>query len=338
MQSLPIHGSELRRLVALQQKAYALLRWLAEQVDAGNVVPDGVHSDDPDPAAVASTAHAWLQANLPRVPWQLRPRNDESEVVGHLFASLLVTSHEVAEQRALRASPSGCRCPMCLRLVPGSHLIPRRTDRRDERRARALQFDHVARLAAGLGVDLTEAAIDELLDDRALQPALAMATWAEQLVLRSRGEDEGTPVLVLWRRFAWTRNGSPEPTFVLDADLLLQAEHHLAARLSPTALRVFAIDAAVELGVDGKPLTFVSAPGGSDRFAAFGLRHGSAVQVERPDGTCLSTTLVGMDMGGGPERRQSVMFGSEVRRSEVPVGSWLRVPRPPAPRRAGDTD
>lgn len=337
MHELLIHGSELRHLVALQQKAYALLRWLGEQVDAGLAAPEGAHSDDPDPAAVAANARAWLHANLPRVPWQLRPRRDEGDVVGHLFASLLVTSHEVAEQRALRASPSGCRCPMCLRLVPGSHLIPRRTDRRDERRARALQFDHVARLAAALGVDLGDAAIDELLDDRGLQPALAMATWAEQLSLRSRGEDEGTPVLVLWRRFVWTRAGSPEPTFVLDADLLLQAEHHLAARLSPTALRVFAIDAAVELG-DGKPLAFVSAPGGADRFAAFGLRNGSAVELERPDGTSLSTTLAGVDMGGAPEQRQGVVLGSEVRRGDVPVGSWLRVPRPPAPRRAGDSD
>ena len=112
MQNLLIHGSELRHLVALQQKAYALLRWLAEQVDAGNVAPEGAHSDDPDPATVASTAHAWLQANLPRVPLQLRPRRDESDVVGHLFASLLVTSHEVAEQRTLRfrRRVAGARC------------------------------------------------------------------------------------------------------------------------------------------------------------------------------------------------------------------------------------
>ncbi|TWT34759.1 hypothetical protein [Blastopirellula retiformator] len=49
------------------------------------------------------------------------------------------------------------------------------------------------------------------------------------LLLRVQGYAEGPAVLALWRRFAWTPQGSPRPKFRLSDKMILQAERQLVA-------------------------------------------------------------------------------------------------------------
>ena len=61
---------------------------------------------------------------------------------------------------------------------------------------------------------------------------IALATYGTQTIHRAAGENVGPEILVLWRKFAWTPQGSPIRGFKLDADLVLRAEQQIADHLS----------------------------------------------------------------------------------------------------------
>jgi hypothetical protein len=58
-----------------------------------------------------------------------------------------------------------------------------------------------------------------------------MTAYAAALLRRLEGSTDGPEVLALWRRFAWTRSGSPRKDFVLTADAVLQAEADVDAAI-----------------------------------------------------------------------------------------------------------
>jgi hypothetical protein len=226
----------------------------------------------------------------------------------------------------------GCRCPICVRIVQRSHLQPKKLGNADKRRARALKCDHLATLALQRGVTLADAAIEQLLDDASLGTAVAMATYGGQLVRRSQGDGDGPAVLALWREFAWTKQGSPDPDFELDAEAVLAAERCVAARIDPTALRVFPIEMSLA-SPDG--LTIASPPDGLATWDALALRPGDALEVRRPDGSRLLTKLAGNGTTTlKDDRRAHLMLPAQVKIADVPSGSelWLPTPEPPTKR------
>ena len=69
--------------------------------------------------------------------------------------------------------------------------------------------------------------------DRALVRGAALATYGKELVSRCRGGgSSGTAVLALWREFAWTSQGSPNPRFKLRATDILTSEQALVRALA----------------------------------------------------------------------------------------------------------
>ncbi|MBK7400183.1 MAG: hypothetical protein IPJ34_29000 [Myxococcales bacterium] len=87
-------------------------------------------------------------------------------------------------------------------------------------------------LAAELGAPFCDDDFAALKQDPALREPIAELAYARDLLARVRGATEGTATLALFRRFAWTRQGSPRKDFVLRADDLLEAEARLRARLA----------------------------------------------------------------------------------------------------------
>jgi len=89
--------------------------------------------------------------------------------------------------------------------------------RQDKKRARALELDTLRALA----IELACPPADALADDPSLRDSLALATYGHDLLRRLDGVSQGPASLALWRRFAWTPEGSPRPRFALTASAIL---------------------------------------------------------------------------------------------------------------------
>ena len=325
-------ANELRQVVSMQQRSYQLLLWLAQLVDRRSLVFPAMH----DGLADGEAARQWLAANLPGLPPAARPEPKELAPFANLFGSYLLHSFDLVETPGTMAvTDCGCRCPVCVRIVQRSHLQPKKLGNADKRRARALKFDHLATLALQRDVTLSDAAIEQLLDDPSLGTAVAMATYGDQLVRRSRGDGDGPAVLALWREFAWTKQGSPDPDFELDAEIVVAAERCVAARIDPTALRVFAIEMPFALPGNRRLVAVTSPPDGLTAWENLSPRIGDALEVRRPDGSRVLTKLAGIGTATpNPERRADVALSEPVKVEDVPAGSelWLPTPEPPTRR------
>ena len=327
-----LNANELRQVVSMQQRSYQLLLWLAQLVDRRTLVVPAMH----DGLADGEAARQWLEANLPGLPPATRPDHKELEPFANLFGSYLLHSFELVEMPSpMAVTDCGCRCPICVRIAQSSHLQPKQLGNADKRRARALKFDHLASLALQRDVTLPDAAIEQLLDDPSLGIAIAMATYGGQLVRRSHGDGDGPTVLALWREFAWTQQGSPDPDFELDAEAVLAAERCVVARIDPTALRVFAIEMVHALPGGRRLVAITSPPGGLTAWEALSPRNGDALEVRRPDGSRVLTKLAGIGMATpNPERRADLLLSGPEKATDVPAGSELWLPTPePATRR-----
>lgn len=71
---------------------------------------------------------------------------------------------------------------------------------------------------------LTDEGIEDIIDNRDLRESVSLLTYAHDLITRTKGLAVGPAVLVLWRGFAWTRQGSPKKGFELSVENILEGE------------------------------------------------------------------------------------------------------------------
>jgi hypothetical protein len=213
----------LDRLLDLQRRSYALFQWVNARVQAGTLRVEALHG-----SLDAGTAAAeWLRRNMSVLPVDARPPDGELEALAHLFASFLTTSFEVASVKRVSA---GCSCGFCTFLVAVPNLRARNPSSRDQQLADQLKLDCLEEFASALELPLFRAELEPVLGEGALRPALAMVTWARELLRRSTFRGQGTPVLALWREFAWMGR-RPDRKFELTTDRVLEAEAMVAAAL-----------------------------------------------------------------------------------------------------------
>jgi hypothetical protein len=212
---------ELTRAVDLQKKGYVLLRWLAGAIDRGDVALEQMH----DTLSIETAARAWVRANHGVFPRDTRVDETDLEAFANLFASYLVTSFDLVATPPRRKETRCCFCPLCSIFVSLSHLQPKKLTEVDKHRARRLELAYLR----DRGAD--PSCIDAIVDDETLREPLALATYGRELVKRLEGRYEGAEVLVLWRRFAWTRTGSPKKDFELTAEAIVSAETMVADRI-----------------------------------------------------------------------------------------------------------
>lgn len=223
----------LARALDLQERSYQLLVWMGEAIRRGFIRFNAAHAY----ATLPEAALAWLQSHYTDLPAKGRPSREDLVDFSNLFATYLESSFDLTHNPGQkRFSPDAhCFCPMCSWLVDIPHLTPKRLTAADKRRARDLQLDLVRALAARSSLLLPEGAGERIVDDPALREDLALATWARALLGRIEGLSEGPAVLALWRRFAWTEQGSPKPSFRPTAEGVLAAERAIFARLTREA-------------------------------------------------------------------------------------------------------
>ncbi len=201
------------------------MRWLAEQVDKGTLPFDRIHSA----LSIEQTAQQWLEHNLSLLPAHCRPSSEDLPAFANLFASYLVTSFDfVAEPNKRKVSECGCMCEWCTRLVSLSHLQPKKLLPADKKRAHLLEVRYVKDLARQLNASLADDVAESIAADDALREPLSLATYGQELERRLAGSFTGPEVLALWRRFAWTRQGSPKKEFSLEASAVFAAQEQVA--------------------------------------------------------------------------------------------------------------
>jgi hypothetical protein len=213
----------LEDLLDLQRRSYALFQWVNARVQAGTLRMEAMHGS----LDAGAAATDWLARNASVLPAAARPPGGKLEALAHLFASYLTTSFELA---SVKRVSEGCPCGFCTYLVAAPNLRARTPSSRDQRLADQLKLDCLEELAAEQELALFRAELQPVLAEAPLRTALAMVTWARELLRRSAFRGQGTPVLSLWREFAW-KDDRPDRKFELTTDRVLEAEKTVAAAL-----------------------------------------------------------------------------------------------------------
>ncbi len=219
----------LARAVDVQARGYALLKWLEESFSLGREQPEDAHRF----ATLEESSLAWIRSRYGSLPANVRPAPEDLPVFAKYFSTYLTNTFDLedAPGERLYSKRAHCFCPCCSWMVRVPHLTPKAVGPADKQRAGRLEREFLAALAREIGDAAPESTLDALLADPSLREARALCAYAVDLQRRMQGFAEGPASLALWRRFAWTPEGSPKHEFKLTVDSILQAEAVLRERL-----------------------------------------------------------------------------------------------------------
>ncbi|MGO1072991.1 hypothetical protein [Lysobacter sp. CA199] len=226
-----LQEADIEYAVDLQARSYALLKWLAEAIQRGLVDFEAAHAYGSDPQAAA----AWIQRHYSELPSLARLPPEHLEAFCRLFASQLGDSQRLVPDPGQRLySPDAhCFCEMCSWHIDNPSLRARKLRPVDRHRADKTMRYWLDEIALEVDRLLEQHEVDVLMRDPEFREALALYAYAETLLHRLRGgyAETGVP-LALWRRFAWTPQGSPKRKFRLSANAILAAQRLLRQRLA----------------------------------------------------------------------------------------------------------
>ena len=220
-------AEEIRRVVDLHQKSYALLKWVNDSLRAGTLSFGVIH----EATTLSEAAADWLYRHAENLPAALRPNEGDLEPFAHLFVSYLTTSYYLKEEPGtIRVSRSGCYCRFCSYLSSANYLLVRTPDKKATCRAREMKELYLAGLARELGIVLPPAEREALLSHPTLAESVTYAAYGNELRRRSQFASQGEGILVLWREIAW-QTGRLKKGFVLSAERILKSETALLDHL-----------------------------------------------------------------------------------------------------------
>lgn len=236
---------ELERALDLRTRGYLLLRWLSGAIDRGFISCDAAHGY----LSFADSALHWLDRHYLDLPVAARPAREDLRDFSRVFTSFLVSSFDFVEEpgKRLYSPDAHCFCPHCSWLIAAPRLRPKRLRKPDKLAARKLKRGWVISLAFELERDWSEAEADRAIDDPELRVAISLGTYGADLLRRVEGKAAGPASLVLWRGFAWTREGSPIQGFELHAEDVLAAEKMMCARILAAQLGSLEVVAQVAI-------------------------------------------------------------------------------------------
>lgn len=222
--------ADLRRVLDLQERAYALFQWMGTAIEKGFISFGAAqaHASDTDAARV------WMRRHYEDLPSHARPAVEDMDDFMGLFNSFLKTSLTLVEEpeRRLYSPHAHCFCPWCSWWADIPRIQPKRLSTADKRKAEKMMGVFLEGLAEKKGVGLNPVLTKDFLQDARLRERLAICTYGAELFRRMRGDSSGPAGLALWRMFAWLPTGSPRKGFKLTAPLVLEAEGWICAHLS----------------------------------------------------------------------------------------------------------
>ena len=226
-----MNETELSNAVEIQQRTYILLNWLNSAIERGYVSLESVRKYASD----STIASEWINEHYLNLPNECRPKSrnpNDIEPYANMLCSYLLASFDTQEQPGKRYVPHDRRnshSPSSF--VPNPHLRPKKLTRKDKARAQKLKLQYVKELALGCGNPITDERAREIVEDSEAREAVAMATYGEQLIRRTKGHVEGSAILALWREFAWNASGSPKKDFKLNAERACECEEAIVAKI-----------------------------------------------------------------------------------------------------------
>jgi hypothetical protein len=223
--------TEIERAIDLQQRSYKLLLWMTDAVERGFITFKAAHTFSTLPEA----ARGWLDSHYESLPTQACPPREDLTAFANLFSTYLDNSFDLIEHPGQRLySPDAhCFCPLCSWMVAMPRLQTKTLMRSDKERARKLTVSALRQLALELDVPLDASVAEAIADEPEMREQLALVAYGHDLLRRLGGIAEGPASLALWRRFAWTPQGSPKHGFELTAAAILDAEAEVVRRLKP---------------------------------------------------------------------------------------------------------
>jgi len=213
--------------VDLQKRSYNLLRWLSDAVSRGFISFQAAHEYSSLPISTAK----WIESHYENIPPESRPRIEDLKQFSNFFSTYLKTSFELVSAPAKMRTKDWC-CSFCNIMVDAPHLITKKTTRSDKTKARKMRVAAIKRLASESGFFIEDEFAGSVADDPALRETTALVAYKEDLLRRLKGDSAGPAVLILWRGFAWTKEGAPKKNFNLDTEIFLEAHENLKSVLS----------------------------------------------------------------------------------------------------------
>lgn len=211
---------DLRRAIEASDRAYGLLIWLGDLVDADKTSVGDARRILASPEVAA----LFLKRHAASLPADLKPPDDESEqLTANVLGTYLSVSFELDDEPGEVRRPDpycGPGCPWCWHVTKGPHLHTKTVGRSDKKRADAASRQALQDLLSEENLSVVEEELEGLLRHR--REEAATIAYAQALIDRARGRHSGSTALALWRRFAW-RDGSPREGFHFDVDTVEQA-------------------------------------------------------------------------------------------------------------------
>ncbi|MCC9608677.1 hypothetical protein LOC68_09070 [Blastopirellula sp. JC732] len=202
---------------------------MADSVTRGLIPLGTVHPYSELPKAT----EAWIREHFFSIPQNARPDWDDLPQFAQFFTTYLINSFDlIASPGMQRFSPGAhCFCPICSWMIAAPNLQARKVTGKHKSYADRLMVDAIAQLAIEQQVTLEETDIAAWIEQPPQREPAALVAYGRDLFLRMQGVAEGPAILALWRRFAWTPQGSPKPNFRLTVKVILQAEQQLATAI-----------------------------------------------------------------------------------------------------------
>ena len=224
-----LEREQVEHAVDVQARGYHLIQWLESALERGFLRLEAAE----DFTDSRTAAREWILRHRLAMPERARPSEGSELDLANYFSTYVdcTFDFEAVPGERLFSYEQHCWCPFCAWMVRKPHLRPKRLTRRDRWDARRWKADWLKQLALETGRELSESWIESLLEDEDLREDLALCAYAFDLLKRLKGVGRGPGTLVLWRQFAWTRQGSPKSNFRLSARAILEAQERVLSRL-----------------------------------------------------------------------------------------------------------
>jgi hypothetical protein len=216
---------QLEIAVHMHAKSYALLKWVAQAVTSGTISFGTAHQY----ASLPIAAKDWIEKHYLNFPEESRVEFEDITTFANFFSTYLENSFDLVSNPGwIKFSPRAhCFCPMCSWMIEAPRLKTKLLTASDKKRATKMQCHSMIQLAIDTACQLDETKAQTIVDDEVFAESTASLAYGHDLVLRLDGVATGPAVLALWRRFAWTKMGSPKKQFRLQSELMLKAESRL---------------------------------------------------------------------------------------------------------------
>jgi len=223
--------NELKKVIELHQKSYNLFLWLNKKLkDFGrrskeHTLFDEVH----EKVSFYKGCFAWISRHFGEFPHDARPAESEIEPFAYLFTSFLTTSFIVTDK--VRVS-DGCPCPFCTFFYDITAFQVRNPDKKARLRAEKLKARYIEKLDREAELPSVPSNIEEWIPENPeLSRDISLATYAQELIRRSKFTSQGEAILALWREIAWKDNHL-DKKFKLSAKAIIHAESRILEKLT----------------------------------------------------------------------------------------------------------